>query len=181
MKKYFKFIYINSYIRLFKCKILNFKTMKLKGIKYFIDKNVELNINKGLLELGDKVYIKRNTEIECKCGKIHIGNNTFINTNCKIVSLDEIYIGENCLIAPNVGIYDHNHEYKNDENPICKQGFRKSKINIGNDVWLGANVVVTSGSKIGDRVIVGANSVVKGNLEAHGIYSGNPAVLVKRI
>ena len=57
---------------------------------------------------------------------------------------------------------DHNHDYKGSNG-----GFVSKAIEIGNNCWLATNVVVTAGSKIENRVIVGANSVVGGKLESN--------------
>ena len=74
-------------------------------------------------------------------------------------------MGDGNLVADNVSIYDHNHDYKG-----CNGRFVSKAIEIGNNCWLATNVVVTAGSKIENRVIVGANSVVGGKLESNSLY-----------
>ena len=51
---------------------------------------------------------------------------------------------------------------------------------VGNDVWIGQNVTILPGTHIGDGAIIGARSVVSGNVEAYTIVAGNPARLVRR-
>jgi maltose O-acetyltransferase len=54
-------------------------------------------------------------------------------------------------------------------------------IKIGNNVWIGKNCLIFPGSKIEDNVVIGANSIVKGNCEANSLYVGNPAYLKKKL
>jgi acetyltransferase-like isoleucine patch superfamily enzyme len=56
--------------------------------------------------------------------------------------------------------------------------FAKGNIIIGNDVWVGTDVLILSGANIGNGVIIAAKSLVKGHLEPYGIYAGSPAKLV---
>lgn len=51
----------------------------------------------------------------------------------------------------------------------------KTLVEIGNDVWIGANVAILDGVKIGDGAVVGANALVTKDLDAYGIYAGIPA------
>lgn len=182
------FKYILSIVRKIKFKILFGNKIKIdeiikiskksvylgKGNKILLNKKSKLVINKG-------AYISDYCKLECIDGYIEIGKETFINDYCKIISLKKIKIGDNCLLGPNVSIYDHNHEYRDRSIRIKKQGFNTANIKIGNDVWIGANVTITSGVEIGDRVIVGANSVVTKNLEPNSIYAGIPAIKIKEI
>ncbi len=85
------------------------------------------------------------------------------------------------IFGPNVSIYDHNHRFTENHVPIQKQGYVDEEVNIGSNVWVGANVVITAGSTIGDHVAIGANSVVTSNLESDSVYAGIPARLIKKI
>ena len=51
---------------------------------------------------------------------------------------------------------------------------------IGNDVWIGQNVTILPGVHVGDGVIIGLNSTVASDLEAYGVYAGNPARLIRK-
>lgn len=177
--KYFKIKYFKSVFRIIKYKI--FKGIKLLGIRYCFEDRVRLEKNtNGSIIMNDKIYLSRNCEIIAENGVIEIGYNTFFNTNCKIVSIDKIKIGENCLFGPNVLIYDHDHIFTG-KDLICKQGLIGKKINIGSDVWIGGNSVITRGITIGDRVVVAANSVVTKDLKSNALYGGNPAKFIKNI
>lgn len=168
--------------RLLKEIIINMGSLKIKGIKYFIGSKTKIwTLNGGICDLGKKTWISDFCKFESNGGIIKLGYNNFFNSNCKLVSLNEINIGNNNLFGPNVIIVDHIHNYKNENKLICKQGFSSEKVNIGSNIWLCANVVVTKGVTISDGIVVAANSVVSNNLYIKGIYAGNPAILVKKI
>jgi len=181
MRKYLIIRFIISYCRIVFYKIIYRRKLHLKGWKYYFGNNTYINIEQGKIDVDDKLYLRRGCEINCSGGRIKIGYNNFFNNNCNITSMGNISIGNNNLFAPNVGIFDHNHNYNNQKELICKQGFTIKNIEIGSNVWIGSNVIITAGSKIGDRVIIGANSVVKGCLVENSFYSGNPAKLIKKI
>ena len=82
-------------------------------------------------------------------------------------------------IGEYTSIRDTEHQYNDLNIPIKLQDDISSDIIIGDDVWIGRGCMIFPGSEIGDGVIVGANSVVKGKLEDHGIYAGSPAKLIK--
>ncbi len=74
------------------------------------------------------------------------------------------------------------HRYDDPEKPITWQGFEsKGPTRIGDNCWLGANVVVTSGVSIGERCVIGANSVVTKDLEPFSIAAGSPARTIRQI
>lgn len=81
-----------------------------------------------------------------------------------------ITIGDDVTMAPNVHILAHDASTCYDLG-YCKIG----RVNIGNNVFIGASTVVLPNVTIGDNVIVGANSVVSKNLPENGVYAGNPA------
>jgi acetyltransferase-like isoleucine patch superfamily enzyme len=112
-------------------------------------------------------------------GDLVIGMYSYINSGCVLYTGNGIQIGDHVAIASNCTLAPVNHAYIDKSLPIIKQGFLPSKggIKILNDVWIGANVVILDGSFLPKGVVVGAGSVVKGQLEEYGIYSGNPLVL----
>jgi acetyltransferase-like isoleucine patch superfamily enzyme len=83
------------------------------------------------------------------------------------------------MIANGCVITDANHRFDDPSVPLTQQGFSsKGPTRVGNDCWLGANVVVTSGVTIGDRCVVGANSVVTQDVPAFSVVAGSPARIV---
>jgi acetyltransferase-like isoleucine patch superfamily enzyme len=119
----------------------------------------------------------------CKNGGISIGRETSIGPNCIIHSVDKskVHIGNCAAIAANCYIIG-GPDYKSDRTdiPMIKQGFHEGKsISIGEDVWLGAGAYVLDGSRIGKGAIIGAKSMVKGNIPDFSVATGVPAVVKK--
>ncbi|OFW63503.1 MAG: hypothetical protein A2Z35_06610 [Actinobacteria bacterium RBG_19FT_COMBO_36_27] len=117
-----------------------------------------------------------------RCGEnISLGLNSHINQYCCIWASknSKIVLGDNLLMGPGVKIFSSNHGTKvgipmNIQTPIEKD------INIGNDVWLGANSVVVAGVTIGDGAIIAAGSVVTKDVPAYTIVGGIPAKPIKK-
>jgi acetyltransferase-like isoleucine patch superfamily enzyme len=98
---------------------------------------------------------------------IQLGDFVKISAFSSVIAgnVSTIKIGSNTIIGPGVTIVSINHDYKLNEIPIRYQGFKdteKNSIIVGNDVWLGTNVVVLPGAVIGDGSIIGAGVVVRG-------------------
>ncbi len=89
-----------------------------------------------------------------------------------------ITFGEHCLLAPNVTVTASNYGITQGDVPIMRQPKDERDIVIGNDVWLGANVVVLAGVTIGDGVVVAAGAVVTKDLPAQCIAAGVPAKII---
>ncbi len=113
-------------------------------------------------------------------GNIVIGKESYINSGTVLYSGNGILIGNNVLIGPNCSITPVNHEFKDRNMPIYRQGFKKSKggIIIEDDVWIGANVVILDGSIIRKGAIIGANSLVNNEIDEYSINYGTPCKTV---
>jgi acetyltransferase-like isoleucine patch superfamily enzyme len=109
-------------------------------------------------------------------GDIIIGRRTFINSGCVLYIGNGIRIGNNVSIAANCVLAPTNHNFRDPDRPHQEQGFLPSKggIMIDDDVWLGAGVVVLDGARIGRGAVVGAMSLVRGDVPPLGIFAGNP-------
>lgn len=117
---------------------------------------------------------------------IYFGNNCEVNMNCTFLDDNEIIIGDNALIAPNVQIYTAFHptnakdrfEEKTDDGfSFCKT--ITSPVKIGNDVWIGGGSIILPGVIIGDNVTIGAGSVVTKSIPSNTIAYGNPCCVIK--
>jgi len=108
--------------------------------------------------------------------KIHIGNNCFVGAHSEINIRRGISIGNDCLIASNCKFIDHDHGYARRDIPMNIQtdGAEMSII-LEENVWLGVNVVVLKGVKIGRGSIVAAGSVVTNSIPSYEIWGGIPA------
>lgn len=145
------------------------------------DDQIELRnelLTKLFKHLGSNIWLE--PDFRCEFGKnISIGDNVYINFNCTILDCAEVTIGNNTLIGPNVGMYPVNHALDSNER---LSGLVISKpIHIGNNVWLGGNVVITSGVSIGDNSVIGAGSVVTKDIPANVVAVGNPCRVLRSI
>ena len=114
--------------------------------------------------------------------RVHIGAGTFLNLNVMVAAADRVTIGDHCMFANGCFITDANHRYDDPELPVTWQGFTsKGPTRIGDNVWCGAHVVITSGVTIGERCVIGAGSVVTTDLEPFTIAAGAPAKAIRRI
>ena len=112
------------------------------------------------------------------CGKnIHIGENVFINSNCTMQDQGGIYIGDNVLIGHNACLLTLNHDF----DPEKRANLHPSPIYIEDNVWLGSNVTVLPGVRIGEGSIVAAGAVVTKDVKSGEIVGGVPAKTIKKI
>lgn len=115
--------------------------------------------------------------------KIYSPSHTLIDTSSPYL----ITIGDNVRITHGVVILTHDYSWsvlKLYENNDLKQGAifgAQSPVNIGNNVFIGMNALITRGVNIGDNVIIGASSVVTKDCEANSVYAGNPAKRIMSI
>lgn len=123
-----------------------------------------------------KINIQKNCYFE---ENVVIGNNSGIGTNCIVQG--PCIIGENVMMGPDVIIYTRNHEFCDINVPMIEQGFKKSEqVIIGDDVWIGARVIILPGVKIGNGVIIGAGAVVTKDVTDYSIIGGCPAKLIRK-
>ena len=110
-------------------------------------------------------------------GDLSIGDDCVINSGTVIYTGNGVRIGSAVLIAANCTLAASNHAFSERGSRIRDQGFAKSKggIVIEDDVWLGANVVVLDGATIRQGAVVGAGSVVIGELGPYSVNYGSPA------
>jgi acetyltransferase-like isoleucine patch superfamily enzyme len=83
------------------------------------------------------------------------------------------------MIGEYTSIRDTTHTYTDPSLPYCSQPDTSAEIIIGNNVWIGRGCIIFPGTVIEDGVIIGANSVVKGHLQAYSLFAGSPAKFLK--
>ncbi len=110
---------------------------------------------------------------------VRIGDRTLIGRGSHIVGHFSIDIGDDIQTGPYVYITDQNHVYTDPDVPIGKQWPVDVAVSIGSGSWLGTGVIVLPGANIGRNVVVGAGSVVTGDLPDHCVAVGSPARVVK--
>ena len=107
--------------------------------------------------------------------RIRIGAGTFLNIGVMVASVELVEIGDHCMFANGCFVTDGAHRFDDPDRPVPWQGFTtKGPTRVGDNVWCGANVVVTSGVTIGERCVIGANSVVTRDIPAFSIAAGAP-------
>ncbi len=127
---------------------------------------------------GENIWIE--APFHCDYGwNIEVGENFFANYNLTILDVAKVTIGKNVQMAPNVSIYTAGHPIHPDtRNTGYEYGI---PITIGDNVWIGGNVVILPGVKIGDNVVIGAGSVVTKDIPENVIAMGNPCKIVREI
>lgn len=120
-------------------------------------------------------------------GVIVFADNVQVNDYVHIASIENVTIGQDTLIASKVFITDHNHgSFKHSDPmnspdiPPSMRTLESSSVVIGQRVWLGENVTILPGTIIGDGVVVGANSVVRGVIPENTVIAGVPAKIIKQ-
>ncbi len=168
----------NFYLKAKYRKKINFKNGKFSKNRFSSIKNI--NIVTGKIVINGRLHMKHNSLIATNNnGILEIGNACFINCNTIIASLGKITIGNNVSIGPNVCIYDHDHDY-NEKGQILGK-YKIGKITIGNNVWIGAGAVILKNTIIGDNCVIGAGTIVKGEIPANSLIINDREIIVKKL
>lgn len=128
--------------------------------------------------MGENIYVE--PSFRCDYGEnIHVGENFYANFNCVILDVAEVRIGDNCLLAPQVGIYTATHPLDPNER---NSGLEMAKpITIGDNCWIGGHATINPGVCLGNNVVVASGSVVTKNFGDNVVIAGNPARVIKKI
>lgn len=113
----------------------------------------------------------------CYGRHILVGDGTYINMNCNFVDDGEIRIGKNVLFGPAVTIATTGHPV----NPNLRQYMYADPVEIGDNCWIGANVVILPGVTIGANSVIGAGSVVVRDIPENCVAVGNPCRVLREI
>ncbi|HEX2458007.1 MAG TPA: DapH/DapD/GlmU-related protein [Vicinamibacterales bacterium] len=130
--------------------------------------------NRGIV-LGDGVFLGRNTILSCKNGDIVLDEQANIGFNVEIFSAATVHVGARTLIAAYTYLVGGDHLFDRVDIPVLHQGRTARGIDIGENVWLGAHVVVTDGARVGRDAVVGAGAVVVADVPDFYIAAGVPA------
>lgn len=112
---------------------------------------------------------------------ISIGDRCLIGRGSGVVGHLSIEIGDDVYTGHYVYITDQNHGYARTDIPISRQSQPERPVVIGSGAWIGHGTVVLPGASIGEGCVIGANSVVTGQIPPHTIAVGAPARVVKSI
>ena len=140
--------------------------------------DIEESVRGTLIRIGPKVVIDAFVKIKPVggSGEVIIGEASYINSGTVIYSGNGVLVGRGVLVAANCTFASTNHEFSRADIPIAKQGFRPSRggITVEDDVWIGANCVILDGAHIRKGAVIGAASVVRGEVAPNTIWAGNP-------
>jgi acetyltransferase-like isoleucine patch superfamily enzyme len=149
-------------------------------VRWPVHGNVLEALREGRLEIGPGSLLEPGVWITApESARVRIGAGTFLNLGVMVAAQELVEIGDHCMLANGCFVTDSSHRHDDREKPITWQGFEsKGPTRIGDNCWLGANVVVTSGVSIGERCVIGANSVVTHDVEPFSIAAGAPARVI---
>ena len=145
--------------------------------------------NPQYLHISKNVRAKNFIKIECFDvwndkklePKLILSKNVIINNNFTAYISSNCEIGEDTIIAHNVTIVTENHGTNPEiDAPYHRQDLVSNPVFIGKNCWIGANVVILPGARLGDNCVVGANSVVNKCFPDNCIIGGSPAKILKR-
>ena len=111
---------------------------------------------------------------------VSIGDRCLIGKGSAVVGHFSITIGNDVWTGHNVYITDQNHGYEDVTRPIGTQSMPEKPVTIGDGSWIGYGSVVLPGASIGDHVVIGANSVVTGDIPSYSVAVGSPAKVIRR-
>ena len=111
-------------------------------------------------------------------GDLVIGERSVVNSGCVLYTGNGISIGDHVAIAANCTFAPVNHAYRDRSRLIAEQGFLPSRggIVVEDDVWIGANCVLLDGTILRQGCVIGAGSLVRGEVAAYTVHAGNPLV-----
>lgn len=127
--------------------------------------------------IGERSIVEDFTVINNGVGEVLIGDNTIVGIGNVVIG--PVEIGNNVMLAQNIVVSALNHNYSNIDISPKEQGVDCRRIIIADNVWIGANSVITPGVSIGKHAVIGAGSVVTKNVPAYSVVVGSPAKVIK--
>lgn len=129
--------------------------------------------------LGEYSVVEDFCCINNAVGDLHIGHHTRIGLHNTLIG--PVSIGNHVNLAQGVVVSGLNHNFQDITKRIDEQGVSTSPITIHDDVWIGANSVITAGVTIGRHSVVAAGSVVTKDVPEYTVVAGSPAKVIKKL
>ena len=161
--------------RLFRCHSFDFATVELLGrdTRLSFSKTSQVRFGGHLVSDGRLVIVTGQN------ARLTVGERTYFNEGTMISCLESVSIGAGCRFGPNVKVFDNDHKFSARDG--VSQEHETTPITIGNHCWLGANVIILRGSKIGDNCVIGAGCVVKGTIPAGSLVTQSRTLDIRPI
>ena len=152
--------------------ILNPQHLKVFG------NNISIGDYATLITAPDKRIDLSTWETDKINGELQLGKYILISPGTSIRSAKKIVIGDSTMIASNVTITDSDwHDIYDRTDYVASP----KEVIIQENVWIGEKSLILKGSKIGKNSIIGAGSVVSGEVPANVVFAGNPAKEIKKL
>ena len=119
-----------------------------------------------------RIYISENDSLQ---PRLIIGSRVFIGQGTHLSVTQPMSIGNDTIIGAGSFLLTNNHRFDSREIPIRDQGYDTEPLDVGEDVWIGANCVIMPGIEIGKGAIIGAGSVLTKPVGCYEIWAGVPA------
>lgn len=146
--------------------------------KPFVHKTAAIGDRRSI-ELAEGAHISEHVIVRAHDNLLTIGRFSQVGPFNVILVGSPIHIGNHVMTGPHVVIASGNHDYKQIEKPMRFAGnLTSGPIVIEDNVWIGANVTITDGVRIGHDAVVGANSVVTKDVAPFDIVGGVPARVI---
>lgn len=129
--------------------------------------------------IGEGCTVEQPVHSNWGCAHVHMGSGVYVNSNVTFVDDAEIYIGDHCLIAPNVVFCTSGHPIL----PVLREHHYvyNLPIHIGRNVWIGSGAQIMPGVTIGDNTVIGAGAVVTKDIPSDCVAYGVPCEVIREI
>ena len=124
--------------------------------------------------IEETCIVRRTLKVECPWN-LTVGENSCLGDGVILYCLGKVTIGDRVSISQHAHLCAGTHDYTKDDMPLLRH-----PISIGDDVWLATDSFVGPNVTVGEKAILGARAVAMRDLDPNTIYSGNPAVIIKK-
>lgn len=151
------------------------------GNGVYLDENVYLHACPGGIDIGNETLVMHGAILhvynfrDLPDARIHIGRNSLIGEHTVIRGQGGVTIGDRVYTSPNTQIIAVNHIFDDPNRSFTEQGITAEGITIADDVWIGANAVITDGVHIGQGAVIAAGAVVTKDVAPNTVVGGVPA------
>jgi len=136
--------------------------------------------NRGKIVCKGRIIVNDDVMLYAK-GQLNIGEKFGINKYSRIVAHERIDIGNNVTIGQFVSILDHDHRYVFEGKNMQLDGYVTAPISIGNNVWIADKCTILKGVRIGNNVVIGANTLVHKDVPDNVVVGGVPFKILKQL